>query len=94
MTSEEMKAYRAKKGWSQARLAKELEASIHAVQAWEQGKNPIPKLIEKHLLASTEFSLPIELILEINRVAKEEDLSFEEALFKLLREGIAKQQAS
>ncbi len=94
MTSEEMKAYRSKKGWSQARLAKELEVSIHTVQAWEQGKNPIPRPIEKLLLSQMEFSLPIELILEINQVAKDERISFDEALFKLIREGIGKQQAS
>ena len=90
MSSEELKAFRRKKGWSHARLAKELEVSIHTVQAWEQGKNPIPKLIEKHLLSQMEVSIPIELILDINQVAKDENITFDEALFKVIREGIGK----
>ena len=90
MSSEELKAFRRKKGWSQARLAKELEVSIHTVQAWEQGKNPIPKLIEKHLLSQLGVSIPIELILDINQVAKDENITFDEALFKVIREGIGK----
>lgn len=88
MTSDELKEYRRSRNWSQATLAAELEVSIHAVQAWEQGKNPIPKVVEKHLLSQTEVNIPLDLIMAINEKARELNIGFDDALFEVIRAGL------
>ena len=93
MTADEMKEYRRQKGWSQARLAEEVEVSIHAVQSWEQEKNPIPKIVEKHLRSQTEISIPLDLIMQIQAFARAEGGNFDQALFALIRKGLANGKA-
>ena len=53
MTSEQMKAARAKLGLSQPQFATAIGMSSAAVKAWERGANPVPlsvKLLTNHLL--------------------------------------------
>ena len=57
MTSEQMKAARAKLGLSQPQFATAIGMSSSAVKAWEQGNNPIPLSIEilvGHLLKAAK----------------------------------------
>lgn len=88
MTPSELKDIRRRKNLSQAAFAAELSVSIHAVQSWEQGKNPIPPVVEKHLLSQTEVGLPLELILAVNDKARELECGFNEALFEVIRAGL------
>jgi transcriptional regulator with XRE-family HTH domain len=88
MTPQQLKDFRSRKGWDQERAAKELRVSIHTIRSWEQGKNPIPPLVEKHLMAETDVALPIDLILSLNRLAAELGRPFEDVLFDAIKSGL------
>lgn len=66
----------------------ELKVSVHTIRSWEQGKNPIPRLVEKHLLSETDLLVPLDLIGQINQVAARDDVSFQEALVRTLKKGL------
>ena len=88
MDSDSLRHYRKGRGLSQAQLADELDVSIHTVRSWEQGKNPIPKIVEKHLLSQVEAAIPVSLIVEINKRAHEKGETFDQALFAIIRAGL------
>ena len=53
MTPKEFKNARQALGLSQSKMSHQLEVSFQTVQAWEQGRNPINKVVEmavSHLL--------------------------------------------
>ena len=53
MTPKEFKKARQALGLSQSKMSHQLEVSFQTVQAWEQGRNPINKVVEmavSHLL--------------------------------------------
>ena len=53
MTPKEFKKARQVLGLSQSKMSHQLEVSFQTVQAWEQGRNPINKVVEMavfHLL--------------------------------------------
>ncbi|HYF35048.1 MAG TPA: hypothetical protein VD994_07130, partial [Prosthecobacter sp.] len=76
------------KGWDQARLAQELGVSIHTVRSWEQGKNPIPPLAQKHMLQQADIAVPLDLIVDLNQYALDTGMSFEAALSAILKTGL------
>lgn len=88
MTPREIKEFRRKKNFSQAELAAELGVSIHAVQSWEQGKNPVPAAVEKLLMFQVELGLPVEFVTALSEKARELGITFEEAFYSALRAGI------
>ena len=63
MTPDEFKQARKVLGLSQSKMAHQLEVSYQTIQAWEQGRNPISKVVEMavlHLL-NTSIEKPKEL---------------------------------
>lgn len=88
MTPEQLKDLRTKRGMSQKELANKLGKSVHAVRSWEQGKNPIPHLVEKALLSEVQIATPIDLVNDIQAYALEARCSFQEATYAILRAGI------
>jgi transcriptional regulator with XRE-family HTH domain len=90
MTPQQLKSLRTGRGWDQARLASEVGVSIHTVRAWEQGKNPVPPLVERHLLQEVELRPPVDLVLEINELSGQSNMSFNETLFESIRLGLQK----
>tara|TARA_R100000808_G_scaffold22281_1_gene48407 strand:- start:336 stop:539 length:204 start_codon:yes stop_codon:yes gene_type:complete len=63
MTPNEFKHARQVLGLSQSKLANHLDVSYQTIQAWEQGRNPISKVVEMavlHLL-NTSIEKPKEL---------------------------------
>ena len=63
MTPDEFKQARESPGPSQSKMAHQLEVSYQTIQAWEQGRNPISKVVEMavlHLL-NTSIEKPKEL---------------------------------
>ena len=63
MTPDEFKQARGVLGLSQMKMANALEVSYQTIQAWEQGRNPINKVVEMavlHLL-NTSGKSPKEL---------------------------------
>jgi|ETNvirnome_6_100_1030635.scaffolds.fasta_scaffold85059_2 DNA-binding transcriptional regulator YiaG len=62
MTPDEFKQARGVLGLSQMKMANALEVSYQTIQAWEQGRNPINKVVEMavlHLL-NTSGKNPIQ----------------------------------
>jgi DNA-binding transcriptional regulator YiaG len=62
MTSDEFKQARSVLGFTQRILADHLHVSIQTIQSWEQGRNPINKVVEMavlHLL-NTSGKNPIQ----------------------------------
>ena len=62
MTPEEFKQARKVLGLSQSKMSHKLEVSFQTVQAWEQGRNPISKVVEMavlHLL-NTSGKRPVD----------------------------------
>jgi DNA-binding XRE family transcriptional regulator len=49
MENKELRESRERAGWSQARAAQELGVAIQTVQAWEQGRHPIPAWVDRLL---------------------------------------------
>ncbi len=49
MTPAQLQAFRARLGWSQMRLAQELEVTRNTVTRWEMGLHPIPEMAVKLL---------------------------------------------
>tara|TARA_R110002020_G_scaffold245223_3_gene458891 strand:+ start:12800 stop:13009 length:210 start_codon:yes stop_codon:yes gene_type:complete len=63
MTPNEFKQARSVLGLSQTKMASKLDVSYQTIQAWEQGRNPISKVVEMavlHLL-NTSIEKPKEL---------------------------------
>jgi DNA-binding transcriptional regulator YiaG len=63
MTPDEFKQARKVLGLSQSKMAHQLAVSYQTIQAWEQGRNPISKVVEMavlHLL-NTSIEKPKEL---------------------------------
>ena len=57
MTGKQFKELRESIGYTQARLAKEIDVTIRSLTRWETGKTPIPKIAEialKHLVCKTK----------------------------------------
>ena len=46
MTPDEFKQARKVLGLSQSKMAHQLEVSYQTIQAWEQGRNPISRVVE------------------------------------------------
>ena len=49
MTSEQLKALRIKLGYSQQKMARELDVNIRTLQRWEYGERKIGKFVEKYI---------------------------------------------
>ncbi|WP_009964906.1 helix-turn-helix domain-containing protein [Verrucomicrobium spinosum] len=88
MDAKQLKDWRKAKGWSQADTAKHFQVSIHAVQSWEQGKNPIPPQIERLILAEVDLKVPLSMISEIHQIATDNGVSFDEAVKLILGSGL------
>lgn len=88
MTPIQLKQWRIEKGWSQEQAAKELSVSIHTVRAWEQGKNPVPQIVEKHILTEVDLRIPLDIITTLKDVAFSSGEPFEKVLVRALRAGL------
>ena len=49
MTAEQLKALRTKLGYSQQKMARELDVNIRTFQRWEYGERKISRFVEKHI---------------------------------------------
>jgi DNA-binding XRE family transcriptional regulator len=96
MEARDLKEYRKKHSprLTQQELADELEVSLHTVQSWEQGKNPIPKWVEKIITSQRDIGIPLDLMMQISQAAQEDGVSFEHAFFSILKDGLTRRPKS
>lgn len=88
MQPQQLKDWRRKRNWDQAQLAAHIGQSIHTVRAWEQGKNPIPPVVEKHLLSEVDLTIPLSLITKLTDVAAKMGRTFDDVLFESIKLGL------
>ncbi|MGC4017533.1 MAG: helix-turn-helix domain-containing protein [Luteolibacter sp.] len=94
MTAEELKEIRkSRMKMTQLELADLLQVSIHAVQAWEQDKNPVPKSIAQLIDTYRELKFPLATLIRISAVARDLGITFEEAFFDSIKIAINGDQA-
>ena len=71
MTSEQLKALRTKLGYSQQKMARELDVNIRTFQRWEYGERKISKFVESHIERVFEVKLEIaDMREELERMKK------------------------
>ncbi len=88
MQPQQLKDWRRKRNWDQAQLAAHIGQSIHTVRAWEQGKNPIPPVVERHLLSEVDLTIPLSLITKLTDLAAKMGRTFDDVLFESIKLGL------